>query len=258
MNTSKKRIVELWSVLSVVFLILGPFGIIAYKFLEKKEQKVLLETQKPLMVVGWFYVVMALLGGADNVSLWVILAFLVWGYIKLGNKKGQKSTDYGKMSYTGYFIVGAGVFIWLIALISNGNGSKLVSLYFMAGGLAILYLERTEQQKAGKFQQYLVYVLQQNNTSVLDLSLLFQNNPSDVVKDLEEMIKAGYFGDDYMDKEMQEIVFPHRKKADKAKQKRKVTVVCKHCGASNVITVGEHNVCEYCDLPITELVASNQ
>ena len=111
MNTSKKRTVELWSVLSVVFLILGPFGIIAYKFLEKKEQKVLLETQKPLMVVGWFYVVMALLGGADNASLWVILAFLVWGYIKLGNKKGQKSTDYGKISYTGYLIVGAGVFI---------------------------------------------------------------------------------------------------------------------------------------------------
>lgn len=252
MNESKKKPLELWVFLSIVFLFLWPLGIVAYKFLEKKEQKVLLETQKPLTVVGWIYVIMALFGGGNNISFWIILALLVWGYIKLGNKQGQHKTNYGKLSYTGYLVVGAGVFIWFFVLLSNDAKNVCASIYLMAGGLAILFLERVEQQKAGKYQQYLEYVLQRKTTSIMDLSLLFQNNPAEIVKGLNEMIKAGYFGDAYVDQKAQEIVFPHREKAKKEQQARKRTVTCRHCGASNVITIGQHNVCEYCDLPIPE------
>ena len=253
MNLSKKKPLGLWGYLSLVFLFIWPLGIVLYKFLEKKEKKLLLSTQKPLAVIGWIYVFLALMSGSDNFGFWIVLVLLIGVYVNLGNKKGQNTSNHGVIVYSGYLSIGAAVFLWLFMLIAYKSESLGIGMYCMAGGLVLLLLERMERQKACKFQQYLDYVLKRKTTSIMDLSLLFQNNPAEIVRDLNEMVNAGYFGDAYVDRDAQKIVFPHLEKEKKKQQERKVTVTCKHCGATNMIIIGEHNVCEYCDSPIMEM-----
>lgn len=81
-----------------------------------------------------------------------------------------------------------------------------------------------------------------------------------VVKDLKEMIKDGYFKGAYIDEYSRYLVMPYSREYDNSNvnkdesipqvRRENKVVKCPNCGATNTITVGVRNECEYCGTPL--------
>lgn len=260
LNKKNKKMLEICGSLFMAFLIFWPVGFILYKYFEKKEKKILLSSQKPLKVVGWFNLFFGILGTNSDQNFWIILILFIAGYI-LAAKNTKQETDIKlsqeKIPFLGYGLCGIAVILCMLSV--TGDSSYLGCLYFIMGGLLPLYLAIQLKIKEIRFQQYLTCVLDQGITSIVELSLAFQNNPADVVEILNEMLQAQYFGNAYIDQVRQALVFPHREyvntgsknSANGVQSENTEVVVCKNCGGNNTILVGQVCECEFCGSPIS-------
>ena len=260
-NKKYNKVLEVCGVLGIAFFLLWPIGFVLYKYYEKKEQKILLLSQKVLNVVGWFNLILGIFMANSESIIFITLIMFVIGYIQV-RKSALNEADI-KLSQEKLPFLGYG--LWLFALgicmlsVAEG-GSILGCLFYILGGLFILILANQLKVKEIKFREYLTCVMDQGITSIMELSLVFQNNPADVVEVLTEMIQAQYFGNAYIDQIKQTIVFPHREFANRGSQKfangthseKTEIVVCKNCGGNNTIVIGQVCECEFCGSPISK------
>lgn len=171
------------------------------------------------------------------------------------NKKTMFSgTSQGKI----YVIIGV---ILIIAGLGSLEGSILSGLFFIAGGVALIYYSKQVKKKALRYKQYIELIVNREETSLDRIASTCNIQYDIVVKDLKLMIEKDILDGAILDQVGRTITVskpaPMRPASYAAPQVEgyaapvEVSCVCPGCGAKNVVTKGTTINCEYCDSPIS-------
>ncbi|UWP60788.1 hypothetical protein [Ruminococcus gauvreauii] len=206
----KKKSVS-WLVVILLLIVFWPVGLY---FLYKKistDKAAAMKNSKVLSVIGWIFVAIGIIGSMGSIS--------------------DKTVTAGDLA---------------IGLV-----------FFVGGGILMLYSAKKVKMSGEKYKKYINIVINNQQTSIENIASAMSMNQKQVVKDLEAMIDRGYFSNAYIDHGNSEIVLPHNERKNKdvvyaetSQTLQQEVVVCKNCGANNLVTVGTISECEYCGSPI--------
>lgn len=201
----------------------------------------------------------------EKVSFWyswpaIILSFCIFWPVGLFLLIKKFSVDRkAAISAGGKGIKGLGIGLIIFGAIGligcmndpNGLGGAVVTLFFIAGGVALVLKAKKLKKEAESIKQYLAIVIN-GNVRQLDTIVSTTGKSYDVVhKDIQNMIDKGYLKNAYIDESIREIVFANISPVNAANPttaKSKI-VACPCCGANNTI-YGNIGECEYCGSPL--------
>lgn len=213
------------------------------------------ESGKIKAIFSWPVIILAF------IVFWPVGIFLLVKRLKV-DKKG--ATGAGKiLNIIGYASFGMAILGTLVCIDSGFMSSDVsVIIFFLIVGAVFCSIAKKLKKNAAKIRNYTQIIINGEETR-LDYIANATNIPYDiVVKDLQQMIDAGYFKNGYVDTVGRKLVLPGKKNTVKIEShyqeepiasaipvRQARTVTCKCCGAKNVIEaeVGE---CEYCGSPL--------
>jgi hypothetical protein len=189
--------------------------------------------------------------------VWVVLGFIIFWpvgfallFAKLSSDRSAvvKSNSTGKiLSTVAWVLIAIGI-ISLIAAITGDSGMMGMALLFGGGGIALNRIAKRTKGKGERYKQYINLIANQNQTSIDNIANILGISYKDAVRDLQDMIKAGYFGGAYIDTPKRAIVLLKPIERGTPKPLKDIKdVICKSCGARARITVGTQSECEYCN-----------
>ncbi len=203
---------------------------------------------------SWPVIILAL------IIFWPVGLFLIIRRFTIDKRSAVSAGSKG-LKVLGVILTTFGVlgFIGCISDPASFSGA-VVSLFFIAGGVALLRKAKKLRKEAESIKQYLAIVVN-GNVHQLDSISATIGKPYDVVKsEIQKMIQNGYLKNAYINEATREIVFPTAASAANpayTAPTRNVTpvqtqgkiVACPCCGANNTI-YGATGECEYCGSPI--------
>lgn len=126
-------------------------------------------------------------------------------------------------------------------------------------GLFIVYRGYKKVKKTPPFvNEYITLILGQNITSINDIAIKLNKDGSTVEKELQTIIGKGYLPNAYVDHQYSMVVVAKKNTLRQkdglpninAPQTKPANLICKNCGASNVIIPGKSAECEFCGSPL--------
>ena len=206
--------------------------------------------------VSW---IVALIKLALYMCLWPVGIFLLIRKIRRDRKALMKA---GKiMRGFGIFLVVIVLFA-LIGEIANptpGTSMRdLISSYVFIGGLgaALLAGSMRIQKTAALYRRFIDQVVNHHETNIGVIASSLSMSTSEARKCLERMIRLGYFNQACISDDGNELILGYTSEEDyeqaqletvgRVKRAEKIVVVCRSCGAQNMIEKGTVGVCEYC------------
>lgn len=124
------------------------------------------------------------------------------------------------------------------------SGMIIVTLLFGGGGIYLLFVSKRMKSDGEKYKKYIGCIINQHLTSLDTLASVMNTSYEAVTKDLQKMIRLGYFSGSYIDEQKREFVLPVVQAPQQSVQTKVVT--CSGCGAQNTVAVGQVSECEYC------------
>jgi succinate dehydrogenase hydrophobic anchor subunit len=191
------------------------------------------------------------------ILFWPLGIFLIWKRTTMDKKAAMNA---GKsMSIIGWILLVLGFLILIGGLsepVSDTSGIIVDFIIFIGGGLALIILGAKRKKEAVRFKKYIDMVINQRITSIDNIAASFPTTYDIANKDLQKMIKKGFFMDAFINQSEREIVLPHEQQNIKNDQSQGYNagemqiVNCKSCGAHNKLVKGSVGECEYCGSPI--------
>lgn len=267
-----------WGVVIFLLIIFWPVGL--YLLFKKISTGDTLGEGKVLRVVGWMFIVIAIV------------------YISLGESNLVVSENAENVESTIEVLRGVG------------------SFFFIGGGV-MLFMARRKRTKANRYKKYIAIVTDNKVRKIDSIANAFPTTYEKVHNDLIEMINKGFFEGAYIDESKREIIFansitddlaaqllenlqqytqsqlnqdlfgqnwfneqlssqkqssqmqtsqqfsqmhvnqttmakqqPFTEQKEPPKKKEPRIVICKNCGGNNKIIGGDIGECEYCGSPI--------
>ena len=189
------------------------------------------------------------------IAFWPLGIYLLYKRIKTDKKTGftiGKGVRYG--SYFCFFMTVVGI----LGSFESGFRSQDIGLilFFLAAGVALFMFAKKITANAEKYKKYIAIIIN-GNEFIIDNIAGAMSLPVNVVrKDLNDMIKNGYFQGAYINDSTNEIVLPRQSKVNDndvesydTPQVQPKVITCKCCGAQNKITTSGAE-CEYCGSPL--------
>lgn len=142
---------------------------------------------------------------------------------------------------------------------SENDGIDMVITFIVLSliSLLILWSGIDRKKKINLYEDYVARLAMDSTFSLDKLATATSTSIDQVLKNVNYMIKKGFFQNAYIDTESRALVFSGKEKIQNAKeiQKRPVSetmvVSCSGCGATNKINVGFVNECEFCGTQIS-------
>lgn len=189
---------------------------------------------------------------------WPLGIFLIWKRTTVDKKAAINPGT--KMSTIGWVLLVLGV----LALIGGSSEPTFDTnaiiadfIIFIGGGLALIILGVHRKKEAARFRKYIDMIINQEITSIDNIAASFSTTYDIANKDLQKMIKKGFFMDAYINQAEREIILPQvqknftRNESQSANNVQYQVITCQSCGANNRIAVGIVGECEYCGSPIS-------
>lgn len=160
-----------------------------------------------------------------------------------------------------------GVLIFLADYDKYDYSSTMIIVYLILAGLGV-WMIRISNKKARlieTFRKYVAVISNVPNGFIPDIANALNTSVDVVMKNLELMIKKGYFVNAYIDRNLNSIIIANRQAIVNEVEQTKtavtqpkksvqnvqmVTVKCEGCGAVNSVPKGSVGECEYCGSPI--------
>ena len=194
---------------------------------------------------------------------WALVIFLliifwpvgVYFLVKKLSVDKQASLSSGrKMMIWGWVIVGMGIISWGTLIEDSLVSGTFGTLFFIFAGLALVYVGRKSSINAEKYKSYIDIIVNKKVRSIATISSAIPVTHDIAIKDIQEMIKKGFFEDAYINYNVDEIVLSSADGIDakinnhsNTNQKVQMIVVpCNGCGANNKVEKGEVEKCQYC------------
>ena len=167
------------------------------------------------------------------------------------------------LSTLGSVLVGLGLFMVIVAIALGEASMVVVFLFFIAGGVALLFKANKAKQEAESVKRYLSIIINGGERE-LDAIAATTGKQYEVVRaDIQNMIDKGFLKNGYINESTRTLVLaskpavrvnaqtPARAAAapGAAAVPQTRVVSCPCCGANNTIT-GALGECEYCGAPL--------
>lgn len=198
----------------------------------------------------------------------IIIAFICFwpvgiALVVLRNSANKKAMFAGSADGKVYVVVG-GILIFVGLFGGIFNGEFFLGLFFIAGGVALIYYSKQIKKKAMRYKQYIELIVNREENSLDKIASVCNIQYDILLKDLQLMIHKDVLDGAILDQNNRTISI--RKAAPMrpasyveasptnggyAAQPVEVTCVCPGCGAKNIVTKGSTTNCEYCDSPIS-------
>lgn len=195
------------------------------------------------------------------IVIWIIIFYPVGIYLlykKMALDKSAILKNSKVLSSIGYLFLFAAIFS-IFGGESKTSTSFASFLFYLIGGLLILYVAKRIKLSGERYKKYINIVINQNETAINNIASKMGLSYEMTVKDLNEMIDKNYFKDSFIDYGKREIVLSANKAGtesvftqDTNRQTalQKKIVKCASCGANNVVNDGEIVKCDYCGSPL--------
>ena len=154
-------------------------------------------------------------------------------------------------------------FAGIYLIMSITEDATMLTAFALFGGLGALSFIKGEQyiKKGTKYSRYVSIINANNDGSIDNIAAAYPTSYEQAVKDVQEMLDAGYFMNSYIDQNKRELVMPKpqntiRVEVTNAGGNASITdaqpraVKCQNCGATNTVVPGRANECEYCGSPL--------
>ncbi len=154
----------------------------------------------------------------------------------------------------------AGIYL-IMAITEDASVLSAFFLFAVLGGLSF-YKGEQYIKKGTKYSRYVSIINANNDGSIDNIAAAYPTSYEQAVKDIQEMLDAGYFMNSYIDQNKRELVMPKSQNTIKVEINNVVgnnatavdtqprAVKCQNCGATNTIVTGRANECEYCGSPL--------
>lgn len=127
-------------------------------------------------------------------------------------------------------------------------------------GVSLILKSKKHKKLIKLFRLYTSHLAINPEKSIDFLAMSTNESTQNVIKNIEEMIKYGYFKEVYIDIGKKCLVFANiSRKENAAAPNNKnihmnghIIVICNGCGAKNKIIKGSVGECQYCGMPISE------
>ncbi|MCL2121897.1 MAG: hypothetical protein FWH28_06565 [Clostridiales bacterium] len=232
--------------------------------------------------ISWTAVILGL------IFCWPLGLFLLIKKARTDRESAVKKDT--KTSVTGWLLLFIG--LSLFGTFSGAGRNNTVMLFFaifiLCGGFVSLITTRRNNLDGYKYRCYIDGIVNHGLTSLQDIANFVQIHEKQVVKDLKQMIKMGYFDHAHIDEKLGEIhIFQRRphvhhqdpyyegprkaeasfRQADQAQAQSgsdrssrtseqnatdavELLMACRSCGAQNWIVPGARNHCDFCGSPL--------
>jgi len=203
----------------------------------------------------------------------IIVAFLIFWPVAIVliylRTKNTKSGAFVAASNKKLYIV-LGVILALMG-ISSLDGSVVMGLFMIAGGLAMIYYANTLAKKASRNKSYIDLIVNQDETSIDKIASTLNVKYDVALKELQTMQTLGILKGATIDTQTHSIVVNKTNKAvgeisgmvnavtdailgasstDAAESKQVVVSACPGCGAKYSGQQGSTITCDYCDATV--------
>lgn len=145
-----------------------------------------------------------------------------------------------------------------VVSLSEGIGSDDVYaiLFFIIAGVVLITIGQGTKRSAEKIKKYISIIINHGERSLTNIAAAIPTSYEACSKDLQQMIKKGYFNGAYINELSNQIIFPienvlHEKidtglNNNKNANLEMVVVSCTSCGANNKLAKGSVEECQYC------------
>lgn len=198
---------------------------------------------------------------------WIVVAIMLWCIFPVGvymlvqnitNSGGRKRKTPGQgVKIVGIvFIVLAVLYAFVIFILSIASDGYPVFLgaipgafVFMTVGIILIIIGKRRALNMDMFERYLNIL---GTHSMLPLSVfcsVLGKTQAQVERDLQLMMKQGFFRGCYIDRERGVFVTPNSdpfEQSGTVVHKHTRVYKCKNCGATKVVQDGDLPVCDYC------------
>ena len=200
---------------------------------------------------SWPVIILAL------IFFWPVGLFLIFKRSTLDKRTAMSSSGKGlKGLGIGLTVFGAIGFIGFVGD-SDGNaaGGIIVTLFFIAGGIALIMKSKKIIKEAESVKQYLNMIVNCGERKI-DAIAAATGKPYNIVKnDIQQMINKDFLKNAYINENTREVVLMtdtptyengnvQRRATTKTASQTRI-VACPCCGANNTIS-GTFGECEYC------------
>lgn len=212
------------------------------------------------------------------IALMLFLFFPVGIWFLCSKISAEKEEDLGKagkwLQIFGWAIFGIGCF-YLLACLAGDAGSDarqalpVILILFHGCGLFCVILGDKYSRTDAKQERYAAIIRTGGETSIDKIAAAYPTDYETACKDLQQMLKKGYFHNAYIDLNQRELVLAPspahqavqsiqtavvhsiRTAVVPPEQKRDPKVIkCPNCGAANTVVPGTVSACEYCTSPL--------
>lgn len=146
-------------------------------------------------------------------------------------------------------IIFGGTFLYILFDDSNRTKSILITFFVITTiSIIILMLGLKRGKLIRLFKSYVPRLTADPNRSIDQLASATGTSVNIVKRNLDEMIKRGFFINTYIDNKTNCVVFSEDNSSNLTVSAKPeyTNVTCKSCGASNKILIGSVAECEFC------------
>lgn len=199
----------------------------------------------------------------------IIFAFIFFwpvgiALVVMRNSANKKTMFSGSSHGVIYIVMGV---ILILAGIGGLSDNILLALFFIVGGIALIYYSKQVKKKSMRYKQYIELIVNREETSLDKIASVCNIQYDVMLKDLQLMINKDVLEGAILDQNsrtisirkaapMRPASYATAPQMDSAyttapAQQVEVTCVCPGCGAKNIVIKGSTINCEYCDSPIS-------
>ncbi|AFQ46418.1 hypothetical protein [Desulfosporosinus meridiei] len=203
------------------------------------------ENQKLSALYSWWAIILFLF------LFFPIGLYLIFKRISLDKKTLYPYSIAKVIGWIFVFIGSTGVISTYSSTSQNFVG-KTAAIMFLIGGITLIIWGVKLQKQSLRYSKYSALIIDQNISSLDNIASATSLNYDEVKKDLQKMLSKNYFIGAYINESSGEILLP-KSKANRTynqSSSEKVPIVCKSCGANNIVIAGRVSECEYCGSPI--------
>lgn len=202
--------------------------------------------------VSWPLIIIIFIG------FWPAALFLIWKKTTIDKRAALFS---GKIiTILGFINLGI-VSLGLLVCFSQGfkTDDVITMLFFLFAGVSLFVLGKNIRNNADIYKKYISIIVNGEMIDIDNIAASIPTSYENAKKDLQKMIEKGFFQGAYINEAERQLILPEKSQASSSNQfsnaKQNVNtqvVICKGCGAQNIITAGSFGECEFCGSKLEE------
>ncbi len=123
-------------------------------------------------------------------------------------------------------------------------------LFTVIAGIVLIVMGRKSSNKAVKYKQYINLIVNHRLRLIEAIASAIPVSAAQATKDIQEMIKKGFFDEAYIDFSTSQLVFLKEDATETSSQQNNMqhlkVITCDGCGAHNKVAIGSIIECQYC------------